>query len=123
MKNQTELEILGDGNQSKSYLHVSDCVQAMILLVKSSALKDKVSVLNIGSEDQVSVMQIARMVSAGMRLENVKYKTANSANDGRGWVGDVKTMRLDIAKVRSLGWKPLMNSEQAVAKTIKELLD
>jgi len=43
--------------------------------------------------------------------------------DGGGdWKGDVKNMHLDTGKLKTLGWKPKLNSEQAVRKAIKHLV-
>jgi UDP-glucose 4-epimerase len=60
MSNPGELEVLGDGTQSKSYLHVDDCVDAMLIGAEGS--RDRVSIYNVGSEDRISVLDIARIV-------------------------------------------------------------
>ncbi|MFN3384864.1 MAG: UDP-glucose 4-epimerase, partial [Archaeoglobaceae archaeon] len=41
----------------------------------------------------------------------------------RGWVGDVPVMLLSIEKLKKLGWKPKYNSEMAVRKATRDLLD
>lgn len=123
-QNALELEILGDGTQSKSYLHVDDCVDAMIFAIKHFVEEDhqKVSILNVGSEDQISVIKIADIVCQESHLYDVRYKINPGTPDGRGWAGDVKLMRLDISKLKSMGWRPKMNSEEAVRRTVRELL-
>jgi len=119
-KNPKELEILGDGTQSKSYLYISDCIKAMILGMERS--RNRVEVYNVGSEDWLDVKSIARIVTEEMGLKNVKFTFSGGINGGRGWTGDVKNMLLDISKLKSLGWKPKLNSEQAVRKTARHII-
>jgi len=57
-----------------------------------------------------------------MGLKNVKLKLTGGVDGGRGWKGDVKNMLLDISKLKALGWRPKLNSEQAVRKTVREIL-
>jgi len=56
-----ELEILGDGRQTKSYLEVKACVRAMLFAADNS--DDTLNIFNIGSEDWVDVTTIADSVS------------------------------------------------------------
>jgi UDP-glucose 4-epimerase len=119
-KSPNQLEILGDGTQTKSYLHIDDCIQAMLLPVEET--KNQVEIYNIGSEDQINVKTIAQTVVKEMKLKNVKFKFTGGVDGGRGWKGDVKNMLLDITKIKSLGWKPKSNSQQAVKKTAEELI-
>jgi len=114
--NPNELEILGDGEQTKSYLLVQDCVNAMLKAVDDSDMK--FNVFNIGSDDWVSVKRIAKIISEEMRL-NPMFRFTGGV---RGWVGDVPKMQLAIGKICSLGWKPINNSEEAVRKAAKALL-
>jgi len=121
--NPHELEILGDGTQRKSYLHVSDAVSAtlhLLNLLLNGAFSYEV--FNVGSDDWVNVVEIADIVVKAMGLSGVKYKFKPMTPDGRGWPGDVKLMLLDISKLRATGWRPSMSSREAVEKTVKELL-
>ena len=121
-KNPNRLEILGDGTQRKSYLHVSDTVEAMLHLFNEFLKEDKTyDVYNIGSEDWITVKEIAEIVSGEMNLDPEFYFTGG-VDGGRGWKGDVKVMLLSIEKAKAKGWKPKMNSYQAVEKTVRELL-
>ena len=119
-KNQKELEILGDGTQTKSYLHVADCIAGILIGVDKS--KDQVDVFNVGSEDQINVMKIVRIICNNLDLHKVKFLFNKATPDGRGWIGDVKFMRLDISKLKSLGWRPKMSSEEAVLRAVHELM-
>lgn len=118
-KNPQELEILGDGKQRKSYLYVDDCIDAMLFGMEKA--KEKVEIFNIGSEDWVEVKEIADIVSEEMGLKP-EYRFTGGI-DGRGWKGDVKFMRLDISKLKNMGWKPKYSSREAIRLTAKWLIE
>jgi UDP-glucose 4-epimerase len=118
--NPIELEILGDGSQTKSYLHVQDCVEG--ILTGNRRSHSQVSIFNTGSEDQINVMKIAEIVCREAGFPGVKYKLYPATSDGRGWLGDVRFMRLDVSRLKSLGWSPKMSSEEAVTRSVRELL-
>jgi UDP-glucose 4-epimerase len=118
-KNPRELEVLGDGTQAKSYLHVSDCVEAMLLGLEKSS--EQVEIFNVGSEDQVDVKTIAEIVVEEMGLKDVKLTFTGGVDGGRGWKGDVKNMLLDVSRLKALGWRPRLNSKQAVREAAKSL--
>jgi UDP-glucose 4-epimerase len=120
-KDSHELEVLGDGTQSKSYLYISDCVEGMVLGVENSS--EMVSILNIGSEDRVDVLTIAEVVTEEMGLEDVEIMTTGGVDGGRGWKGDVKLMQLDMSRLRDLGWRPRWRSSDAVRLTARTLVN
>ncbi len=109
-----ELEILGNGRQRKSYLHVEDTVQAILMAWRSGDV-----VYNVGSEDTASVDEIADIVSEEMGLDPEYSYTGGE----KGWEGDVPTMLLDVSKLEAEGWKPEMNSEESVRRAVRELLE
>jgi UDP-glucose 4-epimerase len=117
------LEILGDGSQSKSYLHVEDCVDAVLHALRHFVDgKEAFEVYNVGSLDKVGVKRIAEIVGEEMGVREVKFRFTGGVDGGRGWRGDVKTMLLSVDRLLSLGWKPSMNSEEAVRLSCRELL-
>jgi UDP-glucose 4-epimerase len=118
--NKHELEVLGDGTQTKSYIYVDDCVGAMLHGLEQSV--ERVSVFNIGSEDQTSVREIAGMVVDEMGLRDVRMHYTGGVDGGRGWKGDVKNMLLDIEKIRKTGWRPKYNSAESIRRTVRSLL-
>jgi UDP-glucose 4-epimerase len=121
--NPSELEILGDGSQTKSYIHVSDCVNAIFIAIKSFLESEKrVDVYNLSSPDQVSVKRIAQIVVEQLGLRNVKMKFTDGVNGGRGWFGDVKVMHLSVEKLMELGWRPKLNSQEAIRLATREFL-
>ena len=112
-----ELEILGDGTQEKPYISVGDCVKGMLFGFENS--DEKVNVFNLGGESTTSVKTIARLVLKELELENVEF---NYTGGDRGWPGDIPQVRLDIQKIKNLGWEPEFSSDQAVTKAIKSLI-
>ncbi len=118
--NPKKLEILGDGTQNKSYLYISDCVDAIQHALSHSS--KKVDVYNVGSEDTVDVKTIAKVVIDEMGLDDVEISYTGGVDGGRGWKGDVKNMQLGISKIKSLGWTPVHNSIEAVKLTVKNIL-
>lgn len=119
-ENPKKLEILGDGTQTKSYLHVEDCVNAMLMGININ--REKVEIYNVSSEDQVTVKEIADIVCEKMGLNGVQYMFTGGIDGGRGWKGDVKFMLLSINKLKKLGWKPKLNSRQSVERAAEEIL-
>jgi len=115
-RNPNELEILGDGEQNKSYIYIEDCVDAMFHGLKAD---ESVNIFNIGTEDQIKVKRIAEIVCEEMGL-NPKFKFTGGR---RGWKGDVPVMLLSIEKLKKIGWKPKYNSEKAVKLAVKDLLN
>jgi UDP-glucose 4-epimerase len=115
--NPERLEILGDGNQQKEYLHVSDLLDAMFFIIENGT--EKLSVFNIGANDQgATVRFIADTVIAAMAPDAQKYYTGGK----KGWVGDVSHFNYSIEKLQRLGWRPRLTSEQAVIRAVQELL-
>jgi len=111
------LEILGDGRQAKSYMHVSDCVDAICHVVERA--DDAFNVYNLGTRTSTSVTTIADIVCSEMGVDPDYEFTGGD----RGWVGDVPRMRLSIEKLSALGWEPAGSSDDAVRRATRELLD
>lgn len=117
-KNPKKLEVLGDGTQRKSYLHVNDAIEATLLI--ANKLKEKFETYNVGNEDWITVKEIAEIVSSVLGLKP-KIVFTGGTPDGRGWPGDVKFMLLSIDKVKGLGWKPKHSSREAIKLTAESL--
>lgn len=116
--NPAELKILGDGSRRKSYLHVEDCIEAMLMGSKGS--DHRMEIFNVGSEDQVDAERIAEIVVEEMGLENVEFKFKGGV--GGGWEGDAKDMLLDVNRLKSRGWGVRRDSEESVRLTIRSVL-
>lgn len=116
--NPRKLEILGDGTQTKSYIWIEDAIDATITAWQKTS--GGFEAYNVGSEDAISVVEIADIVVSVLGLEDVKYAFTGGI-EGRGWPGDVKYMHLDVSKLESLGWKPRYNSREAVRLAAEHL--
>ena len=118
-----QLTILGDGWQEKSYLYITDCINAFIHLTETfSKSTERVDVYNLGSYDKVTVTEIAKTVAEEMNTPNIKFRFTGGVDGGRGWKGDVKTMQLSIDKLVKTRWKPRYTSSQAVRLAAKALI-
>jgi UDP-glucose 4-epimerase len=113
-----QLEILGDGKQAKPYLHVSDCVAGMIWGYENA--RDSLNYFNLSSHGVTSVDRIADIVTEVMGIKGAKYIHAGGK---RGWPGDVPQVRLDPAKLTTLGWTTLLTSDEAVKKAAQEIVE
>ncbi|MCX9014351.1 MAG: NAD-dependent epimerase/dehydratase family protein [Candidatus Methanoperedens sp.] len=116
-KNPQSLEILGDGRQNKSYIHVSECVDAIMYAWEHS--NDMVNIFNIGSNDTITATRIGEIIVEEMGLHDVKF---NYTGGTRGWVGDVPKMMLSIDKLRSIGWEFTYNSENSIRDAVRSTL-
>ena len=76
---------------------------------------------NLGNDDWITVREIAEIVGERMGLKPA-FMFTGGVEGGRGWKGDVKFMRLSIEKARTTGWRPGLNSYEAVRRTARELL-
>jgi UDP-glucose 4-epimerase len=119
-RNPSELEVLGDGKQVRSYVHVDDAVEATLIAWRESA--NRFEVYNVASEDWMTVDEVADEVIRAMNLNNVE-KIYKPALHGVGWPGDVRRVALRIDKLKALGFKPSMNSREAVRVTAKKLVE
>jgi len=118
-----KLEILGDGSQKKSYLHVEDCVDAILCVTKAFLGGGKrVEVYNVGSIDQITIARIAEIVVRQMNIPNIKLFFTGGVDGGRGWLGDVKFMHLSVDKLMKVGWRPKHSSEEALTLATREIL-
>jgi UDP-glucose 4-epimerase len=115
MDDPTRLRILGDGRQSKSYIHVSDVVEAMLLV--SDTHTTGFDVYNAGTLDYMAVRDIADLCCECMGLSGVTYQYTGGA---RGWKGDVPVVRFDSGRLRSLGWRSRLTSREALVDSIED---
>ena len=117
-RDPARLEILGDGTQSKSYVHVSDIVGAIQHVLQRGAAA-LFGYYNVATEDYLDVKSIADLVVEEMGLRNVAL---HFAGGDRGWKGDVPVLRFDLAKSHALGWRAALTSQEAMRRSIREML-
>lgn len=112
----TRLEILGDGQQRKSYLDVTDCVSAIVTVLEPRA---RFEALNLGVDGYCTVTESASWICERVGVE---AELAFTGGD-RGWVGDNPFIWLDTARIRSTGWLPTFSIRDAVERTVDYLIE
>lgn len=109
LKNPKSLDVMGNGTQSKSYVHVYDVLDAVFLM--KSRRQTPFDVYNVGTDQYVTVTEIAQLVIDVMGLEDVEIIYGP---ESRGWKGDVPIVRFSSAKIRGLGWNNSWSSWDAL---------
>jgi UDP-glucose 4-epimerase len=117
LRSPKKLDVLGDGTQQKSYLHVSDLIDAM-LVIRNVAPHAVREIVNIGPiDDGVTVNWIAeQVVSRVSPGAAIVFGVGN-----KGWVGDVPKFNYSTKKLQSYGWSPRLGSPEAVSRAIHEI--
>jgi UDP-glucose 4-epimerase len=113
---KTELEVLGDGRQSKPYLHVSDCADGMLFGLDHAS--EGLGIYNLAPPDQTSVARIAQMC---VRASPYPDATIRFTGGDRGWPGDVPRSRMSPSKLAGLGFRVRHTSDEAVRMAIEAL--
>jgi UDP-glucose 4-epimerase len=119
LKNPHQLKILGDGTQSKSYIHVYDVVEAVLLAGKDAG--GKFAAFNVATGDYITVAQIAELAveCAGLKPGSVELEYTGG---NRGWKGDAPIVRLNTDRIRSLGWRCSGGSREAMRRSMLAML-
>lgn len=115
-ENPAELEILGDGTQSKSYIYIDDITDAL-RTVERKALQGY-TYYNVATLDHITVTEIADITARLMGLAHVEYRYTGG---DRGWKGDVPVVRLDSEKIRKLGWTNRYTTPQAIEMSVSSM--
>ena len=117
LKNNKKLNVLGDGNQRKSYLNINDCINAIYKSL--NYFNDKINIINLGTNEYLTVKESIKII-----CDTLKCKPKLFFKGGkRGWVGDNPFIFLDTKKIRKSGWKPKFTIKESVKITTKYLLD
>lgn len=114
------LTILGDGAQSKSYVHVDDVIDAMLLA--NSVASERFRSFNVATGDYVTVAEIADLAAKAVGLDPADVRYEYTGGD-RGWKGDVPIVRLSIERIRRLGWSPTRTSAEALRDSMRALVE
>lgn len=116
-RDPTRLEVLGNGKQKKSYLHVADCIGAMLTAVERT--RDPINLYNLGHTEWIEVVDSIAIITRAM---GVSPRLDFTGGD-RGWVGDNPKILLDTSRIRALGWAPAKTIEQSLLDTLRFLAD
>ena len=115
----TRLRVLGDGQQSKSYVHVSDVVSAVLLAAERATTP--FAVFNVATLDYVTVTEIAQLAIEVVGLDPAAVTLEYTGGD-RGWKGDVPVVRLDSNRIRGLGWANARTAREALRASLESML-
>jgi len=116
----SSLNVLGDGNQSKSYIHVDDVIAAVLSAARAPV--DPFSIFNVATTDYISVKEIAEL-AIELVVGDTKSTSILFAGGDRGWKGDVPIVRLNSDRIRSLGWRNSFTTREALQQSIQSLLE
>jgi UDP-glucose 4-epimerase len=115
----TQLQILGDGLQSKSYIHVQDVLDAVFTAETSGDAP--FDVYNVATGDYITVTEIAQLAIRVLGLEPQTVNLSYTGGD-RGWKGDVPVVRINTDRVRGLGWANKRLSAGALEAAMESML-
>ena len=114
-QNKDELEVLGDGNQSKPYIYVKNLVKSIMFVADKNL--SSFNIFNIGVEDNITVDDIVKII-----LEELKYKDTkiNYTGGNVGWKGDIAKYKLDMTNIKSIGYNYQYFSKDAIRLAVRE---
>ena len=115
----SRLSILGDGTQSKSYIHVDDVVRAVLVVAAMDATGFEV--FNVATDDYITVSEIAALAVEVVGLDPGSVRFEYAGGD-RGWKGDVPIVRLDTQRIRCAGWECELGSREALRRSMESMV-
>jgi UDP-glucose 4-epimerase len=117
LEHPDHLRVLGDGTQRKSYLHIQDCLSAVVHAIDSgsaAAAKHRSIVFNLGADEFCTVRDSIGWICGHLGLNPQLEFTGGK----RGWVGDNPFIFLDTKKIRETGWRNEISIREAVIRTL-----
>jgi UDP-glucose 4-epimerase len=118
-RDSSKLRVLGDGRQEKSYLHVQDCIGAILTAAERHAEEPGSHIYNLGTDETIVVDESVAIITAHLGISPEIEHTGGR----RGWTGDSPLISLDTGRIRSLGWQPELTIRQAIVRTLEWLGD
>jgi UDP-glucose 4-epimerase len=109
------LRVLGDGTQRKSYLHVQDCIDAMLVALDHA--EQRINIFNLGLDEYCALTESIGWICGHLGVSPALEYTGGD----RGWVGDNPFIFLDTTRIRSLGWRPRLTIRESVLRTVQYL--
>lgn len=111
----TQLHILGNGKQRKSYLYVEDCVNAVLCAIERA--QEKINIFNLGTDEYCEVNDSAGWICEAMGISPQRTYSGGE----RGWIGDSPFILLDCKRIRALGWAPKVSIRDGILRTLRYL--
>lgn len=112
LENPKRLKVLGDGNQTKSYLHVDDCTSALVRVLDG---RSKLDIYNLGTNETVTVNQSIDIICKSLNCDPI----IDYSGGTEGWIGDNPHIFLDTTSARATGW----SSTRTISESIRETVD
>ena len=110
-ENLLEVEVWGDGSPLREFLHVDDCADACMFIMKNYSDKQ---FINIGSGEEKSIKEVAETIKQKIAFEGrIKYNTSYPNGTPR--------KLMDATKIHNLGWKHKISFAEGIDKTIASL--
>jgi UDP-glucose 4-epimerase len=113
-RDSAKLRVLGDGRQEKSYLHIDDCVEAMLTASARHEGQAGAYVYNLGADETITVDESVAIIADHLGVSPEIEHTGGR----RGWTGDSPLIHLDTARIRRLGWSPRLTIREAIVRTL-----
>ena len=120
MADPKNLRILGDGSQSKPYIHARDVVDAVLLAEREETAKFRA--YNVSTPQAITVNEIAALACQALDLDPAEV-SFNYTGGNRGWQGDVPIVRLNSERIRALGWSEQFSAAEAMADALAAIRD
>ena len=115
LKDPGRLEILGNGQQKKSYLYIQDCIDAIFLALEKA--HSAVNIFNLGTDEYCQVNQSIDWICEQLQLNPQRIYSGGE----KGWIGDNPFIFLDCSRIRQLGWQPKLTIRESVIATLNFL--
>ena len=115
LENPKRLKVLGDGNQTKSYLHVDDCTSALVRVLDGTS---KLNVYNLGTNETVTVAQSIGIICKSLNCDPV----IDYSGGTEGWIGDNPHIFLDTTAARATGWSSTRTISDSIRETVEWLV-
>jgi GDP-D-mannose 3',5'-epimerase len=114
MAGKHEIEIWGDGNQTRSFMYISDCLKGIEMITDSETWHDPI---NLGSSEGVTINQLVDMVEdiAGVKLKRNYNLSAPKGVNGRN--SDNTLIQ------KTFGWQPNTKLRDGMEKTYRWIYD
>lgn len=111
------LPVYGDGRQRRCFLHVRDAVRALLAVANTPGTRGRV--LNVGSDEEVSIRSLARrMVAAAGHDPGLRFLAFEDVHGAR--FGDPRRRRPDVGRLTaSTGWRRRLGLDDAIAEVIR----
>lgn len=114
-EDESQLYVLGNGKQKKSYLYIGDCLKGILTGIEKGGRG--VNVFNLGTDEYCEVNDSIKWITKKL---GVSPKLSYAGGE-RGWVGDNPFIYLDTKKIQNLGWKAEYTIQEGVLKTVEYL--